>query len=503
MDNIQLAELAERAKGGDMSAFETIYIETSPDIYSIAYEITKDKEQAGDLMQDCFVAAIENISGLKDTQKIRNWLIRIVANKSRDYLKKKKPVVMNDENMFIFENIEETDSSFVPEESLEEKERSKEVNSILQSIGTDKRLCILLQYKYNMSCSEIAEELGISEGAVKSRIFRAKADIEKEARKRERNGLPLFGLAPFNLAVSELLKSSDKAAASFSGSAAQSSAFSGVASAASVGTGTATAAAASATGVGAKIAAASVAQKVAAGIAAASIVTGSAVGTTAMVKNKMASERTTTAVYTEEYTTAPAFYFEETTVPESTTVQETITVPFSVSTTRNNPISTYADKQTVKASESKSESKPNAVIKTTKKHNQTKPSTTRRDYSLNSTKATTLTTIKAAQTSKSETTTQKQSTTTQAPTEEATDPPKTTEATTKLPDPTLIMNIYEMSGEKTDVLTITVPPGTVLTHDYLVNCAISAGYLPESGINCESIDQTAQSGESYTLDVYL
>ena len=312
MDNFQLSELAQKAKSGDMAAFEKLYIELSPEIYAIACEITQNKEESHDLVQDCFVAALENISTLKEPEKIKNWLIRIAANKSHDYIKKKKPSVLTEDQYEVIDNLEEEDIAAIPEASLETEERIDDVNEILACLTEEKRLCLLLRYKYDMSYAEIANELGITESAVKSRISRAKDDIEKEAERRKKKGLPLFSIAPFGLVVFALKRSADITAAAFAGSAAQTAAFAGVTAAATTASAAGTTATA-ATGIGAKVAAMSVAQKVVAGIAAATVATGSAAVTTVVVKNKTEAKEPTTA-YVEEVTTAPDYGFESETV---------------------------------------------------------------------------------------------------------------------------------------------------------------------------------------------
>ncbi|MEE1012361.1 MAG: sigma-70 family RNA polymerase sigma factor, partial [Acutalibacteraceae bacterium] len=299
-----IAELAIKAQQGDMQAFGQLYTEFSPLIYSILLEITHDAHEAEDLTQDCFISAIKKIHTLKEPAKAKKWLTAIAANLGKDYLKKKKPALLGEEHEYIFDIQEEENPSLMPEENAVLDERSEEIREIVNSVSEDKRLCLVLFYQHEMSIAEISEELGISESAVKSRLFRAREDIKEEIEKRSKKGMPLFGIAPLPLILFALQKSSQVAATSFAGSAAQTAAFAGVTAASQAGiaavstaaTATTTASAAvstasttatTATGIGAKVAAMSVAQKVVAGVAAATVATGSATVTIVVVKNKI------------------------------------------------------------------------------------------------------------------------------------------------------------------------------------------------------------------------
>lgn len=519
MDNLQLTELAKQAQSGDMQAFEKLYIELSPEIYSIAYEITQNKEESRDLMQDCFVSAMKNINNLKEPEKIKNWLIRIAANKSHDYIKKKKPSVLTEDQYEIIENLEEVDSEVIPEKSLDVQERAEEVNEMLQSLSEDKRLCLLLRYKHNMSYAEIAKELSITESAVKSRISRAKDDIEKEAEKRKKKGLPLFGVAPFGLVIFALKRSADITAAAFAGSAAQTAAFAGVTAASQAGIATASTAttattaasatasaagttATAATGIGAKVAAMSVAQKVIAGIAAASIVTGSAVGTTVVVKNKIESKETTTTAYVEEVTTAPDYGFESETV-FIPAVAETASPTTELLISR---ISTSEEKQSTTFAQTKETEKSTVTNKTTTKST-TKATTTQKP---STTKATTAKppTTKAA-TTKKETATEK-ATTAKATTTKAVTTAKATTTTTTKATTTAAVTTTESASPAT--VTVTVwgeSSSTTKTLYFEAGEIITASEIEnrlsdEYGIEsiADDINITAEAGGSYTATAY-
>ena len=505
MDNLQLSELAQKAKNGDMAAFEKLYVELSPEIYAIACEITKNKEESRDLMQDCFVAAMENISTLNEPEKIKNWLIRIAANKSRDYIKKKKPSALTEDQYEIIDNIEDEDISVIPEASLETEERIEDVNEILGCLTEEKRLCLLLRFRYDMSYAEIANELGITESAVKSRISRAKDDIEKEAEKRKKKGLPLFGIAPFGLVIFALKRSADITAAAFAGSAAQTAAFAGVTAASQTGiaaastAATATTAASAtasaagttataATGIGAKVAAMSVAQKVVAGITAATIATGSATVTTVVVKNKIEAREETTTAYVEQVTTAPDYGFES----------ETVFIP-AVAETESSTAEYSTNNKSTTSKQSKETEKSTVANNTTTKST-TKANTTTQKQTTTTTKPQTTTTTKS-ETTKKETTTEEVTTTPTTTKTVTTTKATTTTTTTESASPaTVTVKVYSAgSGSEYKTYNLTFDSGVTLS-----DSDIESGLMSQHGIDAmaDSFSVTTEPGGNYTATAY-
>ncbi|MBR4857870.1 MAG: sigma-70 family RNA polymerase sigma factor [Clostridia bacterium] len=505
MDNLQLSELAQKAKNGDMAAFEKLYVELSPEIYAIACEITKNKEESRDLMQDCFVAAMENISTLNEPEKIKNWLIRIAANKSRDYIKKKKPSALTEDQYEIIDNIEDEDISVIPEASLETEERIEDVNEILGCLTEEKRLCLLLRFRYDMSYAEIANELGITESAVKSRISRAKDDIEKEAEKWKKKGLPLFGIAPFGLVIFALKRSADITAAAFAGSAAQTAAFAGVTAASQAGiaaastAATATTAASAtasaagttataATGIGAKVAAMSVAQKVVAGITAATIATGSATVTTVVVKNKIEAREETTTAYVEQVTTAPDYGFES----------ETVFIP-AVAETESSTAEYSTNNKSTTVTQSKETEKSTVANNTTTKST-TKANTTTQKQTTTTTKPQTTTTTKS-ETTKKETTTEEVTTTPTTTKTVTTTKAITTTTTTESASPaTVTVKVYSAgSGSEYKTYNLTFDSGVTLS-----DSDIESGLMSQHGIDAmaDSFSVTTEPGGNYTATAY-
>lgn len=514
MKDSVVAELTIKAQQGDAQAFEQLYTEFSPLIYSILLEITHDTYEAEDLTQDCFVSAFRNIHTIKDPLKTKKWLTAIAANHGKDYLKKKKPALLGTEHEYVFDIQEEKNESLLPDKSAILDERSKEIREIVNSVSEDKRLCLVLFYQHEMSITEISKELGISESAVKSRLFRAREDIREEVEKRNKKGMPLFGIAPLPLILFALQKSSQAAATSFAGSAAQTAAFAGVtaavsqtgiAAASTAATATtaasATASAASttataATGIGAKVAAMSVAQKVVAGITAATIATGSATVTTVVVKNKIEAKEETTTAYVEEVTTAPAYSFEsETVFVPAVAETESIVSENSSSSNSTSVKQSPTASQTKETEKSTSASSTTKTASTTKKTTTTKATTTKKETTTQKVTTTKATTTEEKTTTAKATTT-KAVTTTRAATTTTTRAATTT--TTKAASPATV-TVTVWGEESSTTKTLYFEAGEKITATEIEN-RLSSEYGIEAIV--DNINIMAEAGGSYTATAY-
>ena len=81
-------ELVQRAKAGDVPAFETLYRRYNDRIYNFAKQVTDSAEDAGDVVQETFVRAWQSLPRLREDGTFGVWLHRIALNTSKDVLKK-------------------------------------------------------------------------------------------------------------------------------------------------------------------------------------------------------------------------------------------------------------------------------------------------------------------------------------------------------------------------------------------------------------------------------
>lgn len=160
--------------------FVTIYKELAlPLTKFVMKRMGANEEKVEEIVQETAVAAWRGWNTFEHKSSYFTWLCRISLNKISDYYRdqvnKKSRIVVP-----IIEALTEADTKTLsPEEYLVLKDLKKSVNKCLDSMVPEKRKLLQFRYWHDLSYSEIAKLLGISERAVEGRIYRAKEEFEK------------------------------------------------------------------------------------------------------------------------------------------------------------------------------------------------------------------------------------------------------------------------------------------------------------------------------------
>ena len=171
-----IKELVLSAKNGNKKAFDKLYKLTSNDVWFTCVSLLKDEENAKDIMQETYITAFLKLDTLKDEEKFCGWLTAIATNKSKNKLKGKVEYQIDDE-ILIAET--ETDELMLPEEYITKAEKRKVLLQIMEdTLSFNQYQTVLMFYFDEMSISEIAQGLEISEGTVKSRLNSSRAKMK-------------------------------------------------------------------------------------------------------------------------------------------------------------------------------------------------------------------------------------------------------------------------------------------------------------------------------------
>lgn len=171
-----IKELVLSAKNGNKKAFDKLYKLTSNDVWFTCVSLLKDEENAKDIMQETYITAFLKLDTLKDEEKFCGWLTAIATNKCKNKLKGKVEYQIDDE-VLITEA--ETDELMLPEEYITKAEKRKVLLQIMEdTLSFNQYQTVLMFYFDEMSISEIAQGLEISEGTVKSRLNSSRAKMK-------------------------------------------------------------------------------------------------------------------------------------------------------------------------------------------------------------------------------------------------------------------------------------------------------------------------------------
>jgi RNA polymerase sigma-70 factor, ECF subfamily len=174
-------ELVEKAKTGDRRAFGRLVEKYQRRVYSLAFGILRQREDAWDVAQEAFVKAYKKLDRFEGTAAFYTWLYRITYNLSIDTLREKarRETVDLDEGRKLEEALE---GDQTPAEHPDQMAQRKELHRVLQAamsrLSDKHRAIIVLREVEGLSYEEMAEVLGISKGTVMSRLFHARQNLQ-------------------------------------------------------------------------------------------------------------------------------------------------------------------------------------------------------------------------------------------------------------------------------------------------------------------------------------
>lgn len=160
---------------GDTNAFSYLVDSYKNMVYSLAFKMTKNREEAEEISQDTFIKAYKNLSKFKGDSKFSTWLYRIAYHTSLDNIKKNKNNNSTfDINEITYNQIKSVDNIL---EGIERKERAKLIEACLNKLTDDERSIIWMFYFDELSLKEIMAVTDFSEANLKVKLHRARKKL--------------------------------------------------------------------------------------------------------------------------------------------------------------------------------------------------------------------------------------------------------------------------------------------------------------------------------------
>lgn len=179
-----MKELIIKAKRGDKEAFTQLILEIKNDLYKITKIKTTNEEDIQDIIQETMLDAYKYIKKLKDPEKFKAWIIKILINNCNKYYKKKyrdSELYDNYDIEFYKENIRYNDDQQLIEDTLDFYE-------MIKQLKYEERVIIVLYYGEKYTTREIAKILCVNENTIKTRLSRAKEKIRNTYKGGKYNG---------------------------------------------------------------------------------------------------------------------------------------------------------------------------------------------------------------------------------------------------------------------------------------------------------------------------
>jgi RNA polymerase sigma-70 factor, ECF subfamily len=166
-------DLLEKARGGNLFAFEEIVRRHQRRVFAVAYRVLRRHDAADDVAQEAFVRAWRNLKDFDLERPFAPWVCRIAANLAVNEVRSPRA---REEGLP--EGHAETPSAAAdPLEGVLDQEARRVLSAALGQIPEDQRAVFVLRVFEEQSYKEIAESLGLSIGTVMSRLSRAREKL--------------------------------------------------------------------------------------------------------------------------------------------------------------------------------------------------------------------------------------------------------------------------------------------------------------------------------------
>ena len=171
------AELVERARRGDLGAWETLVRTHQGIAFRTAYVIARNAGDAEEAAQDGFVKAYCALGRFRRGAELRPWLLRIVANEARN---RRRSAARRDRlALLAAAEVRPGDAVPSPEAAVVAHESQERMLAAVEALGEEQRDAVVCRYLLGLSEEETAAALGVRRGTVKSRLSRALARLRE------------------------------------------------------------------------------------------------------------------------------------------------------------------------------------------------------------------------------------------------------------------------------------------------------------------------------------
>ncbi len=177
------ADLVQRSQDGDTRAFDELVVKYSRKLYGLVYNMTSNKEDTHDLLQDIFAKAYRSLKRFRGNSTFYTWIYSISVNMTLNFLKKRKRRAG-----YSFDDVDsgiQNDPAFVdqahhsnPRRQSNIHELQKKLNEALQELSEYHRSVVTMFDIQGMPHAEISRILGVSEGTVRSRLYYAHKQLQ-------------------------------------------------------------------------------------------------------------------------------------------------------------------------------------------------------------------------------------------------------------------------------------------------------------------------------------
>jgi RNA polymerase sigma-70 factor (ECF subfamily) len=178
--------LVNAVLSADRKAFEQLIRNYEGLVIHIVGTLIKNEQDREDLCQDVFMKVYEKLNGFQFRSKLSTWIGNIAYNASINFLQKKRAVFLDDllgsdqnEEFNNYERISKVDDDQTPETMLIQKDVSRLLDQVVESLPKIQKTILLLFHQDEISLEEISMIMEMPVNTVKSHLFRARTRLKE------------------------------------------------------------------------------------------------------------------------------------------------------------------------------------------------------------------------------------------------------------------------------------------------------------------------------------
>lgn len=175
-----MEEYILKAQKGDSKAFTQIFLDLENELYKIAKTRLVNEADIQDAIQETMIETYKSIRKLKDINKFKKWVFKILINKCNKIYKKKykNDVSIEEYNL----------DNFMLLNNYKDMEDDMDFYSLLKDLKYEERIIIILYYMEQYTIPEIKEIIKMNENTIRTNIFRARQKIKDSFKGGIKNG---------------------------------------------------------------------------------------------------------------------------------------------------------------------------------------------------------------------------------------------------------------------------------------------------------------------------
>jgi RNA polymerase sigma-70 factor, ECF subfamily len=191
VNNDQEMQWLEQARRGDQVAFSHLVDAYQAPVYNLAYRMLGNAAEAEDAAQETFVRMYTKLNTYQPDRKLSSWVLSIASHYCIDRLRRRRVnwLSLDDEPMATTLPAGERG----PEDTVLREESRDELQALVNQLEPAYRVPLILRYWHDLSYQEIADIMGLSVQAIKSRLHRARLQM---AQRTPAGARPAAALVP-------------------------------------------------------------------------------------------------------------------------------------------------------------------------------------------------------------------------------------------------------------------------------------------------------------------